>query len=108
MDDPKFSYQLLLPVIVNLSRYLQVGVPASCPEERDSLWSMLAAHMVELAARKHLNYHTSALQQIALLTPIYLCTHQHKWKRNWAVHYMAQSRKQQHHEQTNSNLFVQV
>jgi len=40
--------------------YLQVGVPASCPEERDSLWSMLAAHMVELAAWKHLNYHRSA------------------------------------------------
>ena len=60
MGDPKFSYQLLLPVIVNLSRYLQVGVPASCPEERDSLWSMLAAHMVELAAWKHLNFHSSA------------------------------------------------
>jgi len=66
MGDPKFSYHqtsvtaAVLPVIVNLSMYLQVGVPASCPEERYSLWSMLAAHMVELAAWKHLNYHRSA------------------------------------------------
>jgi hypothetical protein len=40
--------------------HLQVGVLASSPEERDSLLSMLAAHMVELAAWKHLNYHRSA------------------------------------------------
>jgi len=30
--------------------YLQVGEPVSCPEEKDSLWSRLAARMVELAA----------------------------------------------------------
>lgn len=55
-SSPKFAYHDSARFIaVNLLMRLQVGVPASCLEEKDNLWSRLGARMVELAACSNQN-----------------------------------------------------